>query len=361
MKGIWRKISFLCILSYCLFVNFIADTCLCEWDGIFRGNVFQITNTSLIKENQVLKSLPKKESVILPKTVNIVFLIRPGSTIPYVPSIQSSQFSIQTINYVVSNYTYTRNRKEIEGIYKYANVTITNFLDDHDYVGFALGIYYKSDYVVVAIINSYESRYVITKELHSLITKSVSLLSSHSISHIVASTIQSSHASSTLCSLLAIHNQYLRQILMYSTLSFNHPSLFNLLPLYNYKNITWLSSSHLINHSVKASLSSLYQHPSYQQCMNPSSLQSKSYSVLIRLYQRHYLEEQLSRIFHQSILPEQVFLIQNRNLTVFSYDDIVKHYQESRIVYLWNVNWNSFFSFVLSYQFLDPFFFQFYL
>lgn len=343
MKGRWKKISFFSILSYCLFVNFVANSCLCKWDGIIRRYANQSTNTSVIKENKVLKSLDMKEPVTLPKTVNIVLLIHPGSTIPFVPSIQSSHFSIQTINYVMSNYTFSRSRKEIQDIYEHANITITNYLDDNDYIGFALGIYYKSDYVVVAIINSYESRYEITKELHSLITKSVSLLSSHSISHIVASSIQSSHTASTICTFLALHNVYLRQILMYSTISFTDPSLFTLLPLYNYKNITWLSSSFQINHSVKANLSSLYKHPSYQQCLNPSSLHSKTYSVLIRLYQRHYLEEQLDRLFQQSILPEQVFLIQNCNLTVFPYEQLVNHYQKCRIIYLWNVNWNSFF------------------
>ena len=326
-------------------MNFIVKSCVYENDEIIRRIAIQFTNISMIKENQLIKSFHMQESVTIPKTVNIVFIIRPKSTIPFVPLIQSSHFSIQTVNYVLSNTTFIKYKKEIQEVYKYANVTITNFLDDHDYLGFTLGIYYKSDYVIVSIIDASVSRYEITKELHSLITKSISILSSQSNSHLVVSSMKSSHSSSTLCTFLAIHHLYLRQILMYSTLSFKHSSLFNLLPLYNYKDITWLSSSLQLNQSSKSNLSSSYQHPSYQQCLQVSSLKPHSYSVFIRLYQRHYLEEQLSRLFQQSIPPEQVFLIQNRNLTVFPYDEIVKQYSHYSILYIWNVNWNSFFHF----------------
>ena len=111
-------------------MNFIVKSCVYENDEIIRRIAIQFTNISIIKENQLIKSFHMQESVTIPKTVNIVFIIRPKSTIPFVPLIQSSHFSIQTVNYVLSNTTFIKYKKEN----KFINVaySIDGMKETHD-------------------------------------------------------------------------------------------------------------------------------------------------------------------------------------------------------------------------------------
>lgn len=81
-----------------------------------------------------------------------------------------------------------------------------------------------------------------------------------------------------------------------------------------------------------------------EKCPALQATRNSSITVFLRLYQRHYLEKQLAMVVRQSVLPEQVVILQNRNLTQFAYDSLAATYAfKTRVFYIWNVNWNAFF------------------
>lgn len=250
----------------------------------------------------------------------------------------------------MSNYTYTRNMNEVREIARQANITITNFLDDHDYLSFALSFYYRSDYVVAVVVDSTLSQQSVSQELNDWLLKGVNHLDHHPGRHFVSGVLESTHKES-VSNYLCISNVLLRQLIMYSNITFDHPSLFTLLPVIALHNSSWINSELPTLRQVpldKEKNLPPFIYPHYQKCPSYPKESGETlitYDVFLRLYKRRYLRDQLSRLCNQTVLPKRVFLLQNRDLVNFGFDDIVKDYKDQNIVYIWNVNWNSFFHF----------------
>ena len=271
-------------------------------------------------------------------SVNIVFRIREHTSLPQVPSIQIRNVHLQTINYIMSNEAYALNQSKVRMLETMANLTITNFDDDNDYLSFLFGIYYKSDIVVV--VSAQES--IRSEKLSELIRLSILeyISSSPNKSFILL------HRPKLLC----ISNLLLRQVLMYSSIRFSDSSLYSLLPSLLGSRIQgkWKQSSHFLLDLPSSSFSNI----TFSKCFSMRIHSNSSFSVFLRLFQRNYLRTQLTGIFSQSLHPEFLFLVQNNNLTQFDYAAILREFEgmNTPIYFFWNVNWNAFFhlSYLLS-------------
>lgn len=343
-------LCFLCNVCFQYYMASKDDTKWLLFNSEYYFPSFNSNRTNSISHFRITSRTPVQS-----KSINVVITIRPGGLIPPIPHIKSSQYHIQTINYVMSNYTYTRNMNEVRGVSHQANITITNFLDDHDYLSFALSFYYRSDYVVAVVVDSSLSQQSVSHELNDWLVKGVNHLDNHPGHHFVSGVLESTHKES-VANFLCISNVLLRQLIMYSDITFDHPSLFTLLPVIALHNSSWINSELPTLTQVpldKEKTLPAFVYPHYQKCPsyhhdNEDSV--KTYDVFLRLYKRQYLRDQLTRLYKQTVLPKRVFLLQNRDLVNFGFDGIVNDYKDHNIVYIWNVNWNSFFhlSYLLS-------------
>ena len=275
----------------------------------------------------------RKSSVSTSYSVNIVIRFSGNVTLPKAPSIQIGNVHIQTVNYIVTNETYILNQGEVRMLAPVVNLTITNFVHDNDYLSFLLSIYYKSDIAVVLHLD----QPIGSNELEGLIRL------------VVLDYISSSPKKPFILmhnpKLLCISNTLLRQVLMYSSIRYSDPSLYSLLPTLLPSEIRgkWKQSSQFLFDLPSHSLSNI----SFSKCFSTQMHRNSSFSVFLRLYQRNYLRTQLNGIFAQSLHPEFLFLVQNRNLTQFDYPAILREFEHANtpIYFVWNVNWNAFFHF----------------
>lgn len=348
---------FLLIVLFCnlLVLYYTTDSLDAEFRSVQRDQ-FQL-KSNLKKENGWWRMdiVPSNKTA---KTINVVLIIRPGAIIPTVLSLHSDQLNLQTINYIMTNYTFTRNQEEITALSSVANITITNFIDDNDYLAVSMGLYYKSDYVIIAAIEKGTNHLDVEIELSDWIVKGVNNLDKQSTNHFVAGSMTTASDGTFLTNFLCISNVYLRQLLMYSDITFDHSTLFNLLPVLASRNSSYLYS-HLPDlkpETIKLQDGSLL-YPTFQKCQAFNKTVEKKYDVFIRLYKRNYIRDQLDRLFNQTLAPSRVFILQNRNLVDFEFDSLVQAYKQRDIYYIWNVNWNSFFhlSYLLSSFSSSPF------
>ena len=323
---------------------FVALLCLCAIGLIVPWNVAGLDPLQFSTESSQRKSVftfataSKKNSVATSYSVNIVIRFSGNGTLPQAPSVQIRNVHIQTINYIMTNETYILNQEKVRMVEPVVNLTITSFVDDHDYLAFLLSIYYKSDIAMVLHLD----KTISSKELEGLIR----LVVLEYISSSPKKPFILMHNPKLLC----ISNTLLRQVLMYSSLRYSDPSLFSLLPTLLPTGIRgkWKQSSQFLLDSPFHSPSNI----SFSKCFSTQIHRNSSFSVFLRLYQRDYLRTQLNGIFSQSLRPEFCFLIQNRNLTQFDYPAILREFKHTNtpIYFVWNVNWNAFFhlSYLLS-------------
>ena len=85
--------------------------------------------------------------------INLVLSISEDSVFPRIPVIDHRRIDLQHVFYVVSKKTYEWNRNAFSQLGDSVNVTITNFVDDHDYLPVLLSFYYKSDASIIVKVN----------------------------------------------------------------------------------------------------------------------------------------------------------------------------------------------------------------
>ena len=284
----------------------------------------------------------EKKNIASPYSVNVAIRFRGLVSLPHVPTLQIGNVCIQTVNYIMSNETYVFNQNEVEMLGSTANLTITNFEEDHDYLSFLFSIYYKSDIALVLSVDENISSEKLSTLIRQTLLEFISLSPS--------STTEKPYILLHNPELLCISNTLLRQVLMYSSIRFSDPSLYSLLPslLPSEFHGKWMHSSQFLLHLRAPSASNI----TFSKCFSMQIHPNSSFSVFLRLFQRNYLRAQLKGVFSQSLRPEFLFLIQNKNLTQFDYPAILQEFEGfgSPIYFFWNVNWNAFFhlSYLLS-------------
>ena len=264
--------------------------------------------------------------------VNLVIRLKGLPLIPAVPVLRYRNVHLQTVNYIMSEAMYWRNQEKMELIKESANVTLTNFEDDHDYLSFLLGIYYKSDVAIVLTV---------TEEDDASVLSEVDRWIDHSLQQYLANPDLCLVSSNQR--FMSVSNILLRRFLMYSTFRFSSRSPYRLLAT-----LVDARPSRSFSQSIR---NDTYNDTRYRKCMSVHTDRNSTFSVFLRLYRRRYLRKQLLGIFSQTLLPQSVFIIQNRNLTDFDYSRILRDFGEkSEIRFIWNTNWNAFFhlSYLLS-------------
>ena len=302
--------------------------------------------TPLITEKLQPVELHRNETAVEPRTVNIVFRIRKWSVIPDIPVMTTKKLVIQNIYYIMSNDTYMRNRWRLQEIGRRANITITNYNNDNDYLSFLFSFYYRSSYVAVMNIATLDDKKSVSELVATWIADAVDLVSSDADQAVVSGELPCSGIGLQFSNFLFTTNVALRRMLTHTSLDMSSMSLFSLLPAYAALNSSWTSlrlptgDKWLLNEEQQNTASAL----SFWNCPALKIDANSTITVFLRLYQRHYLQKQLEMLMAQSVKPDQIVIIQNRNLTQFRYDFIVSQYKRRcDIYYIWNVNWNSFF------------------
>ena len=322
----------------------------------FRGGIANIHTKKLLDDLQLeskeLKNhfleidIKKKQEI--PWLVNLVYAIQDGSTIPAVPRIKSDFIAFQTINYVVSNSTYMENLKLFERLGYYTNITVTNFANDNDYLAFLLSFYYKSDVSVVVKVNSTADSISMADEIGHWIDQAVSFDGIFGKNSLVTGKLQCMTLANNQSSFVLIANPALRHLLMYTDITYSYESLFSLLPKVGASSPQWLyyqlpsrSRVPFQPEREKEIISLLNE----QKCKPLNATPDSSISVFLRTYQRDYIHRQVSLLLSQTKPPDVIVILQNRNLVDLHLDDLVQTFAANgtKILYLWNINWNSFF------------------
>lgn len=298
-----------------------------------------------VEEAFTPKVTSQNETILAPSTLNIVLRVRDGAPVPDVPVLRTKKLVIQNLYYLVSNSTYLRNTDRLREIGKHANITMTNYGSDHDYLSFLFSFYYRSSYVAVINVATTEDRASVSEMINSWLEDAAERFSSDTQEQVVSGELPLSPMGLQSCSFLFTTNVALRRVLAYSSLTTASPTLFSVLPAYAALNSSWTSirlptGDRVILTEEQLLLGSI----ALEKCPALQATRNSSITVFLRLYQRHYLEKQLAMVVRQSVLPEQVVILQNRNLTQFAYDSLAATYAfKTRVFYIWNVNWNAFF------------------
>ena len=312
----------------------------------FQSSPFRVLQNPMEHDREIIISVvtSQRGKNGQPSTVNIVLRIRNDAIVPELPVFKTKKFVIQNLFYLVSNATYIHNAHLFQEIERNANITITNYDTDNDYLSFLYSFYYRSSYIAVVNVVTTEDRSSLSKMINSWLEDAAGLFSSDTQEQVVSGELSLSPTALQSCDFLFTTNTALRRVLTYSSLTMESPSLFSILPAYAAKNVSWTLIRLPTHHHVLTEDQKLDGEVKFVKCPSMKATTNSSITVFLRLYRRHYLERQLEGLMNQTILPQQVVILQNRNLTQFAYDSTVKAYNEQfDIFYIWNVNWNAFF------------------
>ena len=272
--------------------------------------------------------------------INLVLSISEDSVFPRIPVIDHRRIDLQHVFYVVSKKTYERNRNAFSQLGDSVNVTITNFVDDHDYLPVLLSFYYKSDASIIVKVNGTNENDM-ADELSMFIMKSYYAQDSDSDNTVISGTMKSMGNST---SFICLSNTALRRLIMNTNITFSSPSLFSSLhrvtiPSFPWTHVHLPSSNPLSSNQIVIPMEE-------QKCAPLEVTQNGSITVFIRTYQRNYLQKQIAMLLKQTKPPQIIVVVQNRNLVNLSYETLIRKIGKGvKLIYIWNYNWNAFFHF----------------
>lgn len=270
--------------------------------------------------------------------VNLVLSVSEGSSIPLIPAVDQRRIQFQNIIFVVSKETYNLNQNAFSRLGDSVNVTITNFVDDNDYLPVLLSFYYRSDSSIIVKVNGTNCDSM-TTELANFINKSFYAQVSDPESTVITGTMESMGND---VSFICMSNIALRRLITYTDVTFSSPSLFSILPRIVLPSFPW-SHVHLPSFSPFSSNSTPIQ-MEIMKCKPLEVTRNGSITVFLRTYQRNYVQRQINLLMQQTKPPQIIVIVQNRNLVDFSYEKLLRKVSPNvKLVYIWNYNWNAFF------------------